>query len=227
MTTDRADGGRTAVVIGDSFVDGAGAADRHGWAYRLGDALEGYDVRVRGHGGDTIEDVLRRTDADVLELDPDLVVLQVGINDSRLRESFPTDHDVPPGRYASGVREFVSRVRASRDPPARIAVVGTVPVDEALVRPYKPDKEYTTAAAREYNALARDVCRDADATFVDVFRSFEARDPPGSLLDDGLHPNDEGHELICEIVADAVQAVSMPESEVPPSRSGSDEPGGG
>lgn len=199
-----ADAARAAVAIGDSFVDGAGATDRYGWAYRLADAIDGYDVRVRGTGGDTVEDVLVRLDEDVLALDPDLVVLQVGINDSRLRASFDTENDVPPERYETGLREFVARVRGARESPPRIAVVGTVPLDEELTRPFKPDKEYTTASSRRYNEIARRVCRDVGAEFVDVFAAFASRAPDGSLLADGLHPNDDGHDLICELAADAL-----------------------
>lgn len=196
-------GTRTLVVAGDSFVDGAGATDRHGWAHRLGERLEGYESHVLGHGGDTVRDLRARLD-DVVAPGPDLVAVQVGINDSRHRPSAATTNEVPPAAYDVGLRAVVDRLRRGCPPHATLVLVGTTPVDESLTTPYKPDKHYVDAASRRYNGLARAVCRDEGVQFVDAYAAFDARSDPHSLLADGVHPNDEGHHVVCERVLETL-----------------------
>lgn len=191
----------TMVIIGDSFVRGTGAADRHGWSQMLADDMdEIYNVHINGHGGHNIQDILDRMDTDVIDLEPDIVLLQVGINDSRYRDSFDTDHEVPPAEFKDGLAQFVELIRAEAYPHTQIIIVGTTPVDEDLTRPYKPDKQYVNSESKKYDDIIKNVCRENYVRYIDVFSHFADRDVE-DLLDDGVHPNNEGHKLIYEVVS--------------------------
>lgn len=190
----------TMVIIGDSFVRGTGATDRHGWSQMLADDMdEIYNVHIKGHGGHNIRDILDRMDGDVIDLDPDIVLLQVGINDSRYRDSFDTEHEVSPTEFNDGLAQFVESIRAEAYPHTQIILLGTTPVDEELTRPYKPDKQYINSESKRYDDIIKDVCREKYVRYFNVFSHFANRDVE-DLLDDGVHPNNEGHKLIYEVV---------------------------
>lgn len=212
MTNGDSESAYTTVIIGDSFVQGIGAEEGYGWAQRLRDSLgELYDVRIEGRGGESVRGILEQMDEDLIEQDPDLVFLQVGINDSRQRESFERDNEVPPSTFDAGLREFIERTRDGCRPHTQIVVIGTTPVDEELTSPHRLDRWYTRSESRKYNDIVRDVCREKHVRFLDVFDEFEARGVE-RLLDDGLHPNDEGHRLIYDAVSEELRLDSADDS---------------
>ena len=76
---------RTIVVFGDSIVEGYGQPE--GWPEKLGRDLAGKykDVHVinAGASGDTAADGLARIKNDVLDQNPDMVLIAFGLNDMK------------------------------------------------------------------------------------------------------------------------------------------------
>lgn len=198
------------VIIGDSFVRGTGAADLNGWAQRLSDSLSDfYEVYLKGHGGHTILDILDRLERDALNYHPDLVILQVGTNDSRYRPSFDADNEVPSDEYRKGINDFITRVRECCYPHTHVVALGTTPVDEEQTRPYKEDKHYINSNLHDYDDILSDVCRERQARYVKLFEAF-SEERLEDVLADGVHPNDTGHQLIHDLVLEQLSTDYVP-----------------
>lgn len=56
----------------------------------------------------------------------------------------------------------------------------------------------------KYNQVAKEVCGSENIAFVDMYSEFMKQDYK-NLLFDGLHPNDEGHELMFQVVKKFLQ----------------------
>ena len=58
---------------------------------------------------------------------------------------------------------------------------------------------YTNGQVEKYNNIITEVAEKQSVTFLEIYAKFQEEDSK-SLLFDGLHPNDKGHELIYSVV---------------------------
>ncbi|MCC7205958.1 MAG: SGNH/GDSL hydrolase family protein, partial [Anaerolineae bacterium] len=72
----------------------------------------GYEFINRGIGAQTTAQVLGRLSEDLTPLAPDVVVLQVGINDLKALPLFPADAEAIVDRCEANVRAIVDAIRA-------------------------------------------------------------------------------------------------------------------
>lgn len=182
------------LIIGDSFVEGVGGTDG-GWAQDFARGAADSEVVTSGIGGDNTEDLLSRYRAH-LSFEPQLTVVQIGLNDSRYRPS-RNGNEISPEQFRSNL---ISLVRAFRDVPSMVMLVGLTTVDESLADPYKEDKHYKNAQIAKFDEIVRQVAADLEAHYV------AGPDLAGGddLLSDGLHPNDNGHAIILHEVLAAI-----------------------
>jgi lysophospholipase L1-like esterase len=173
------------------------------------------DVINAGVPSNTTEDARQRFESDVLSQDPDLVILQFGINDSAI--------DVWKGDTASRIR-FETYVENLRTMVHRLKGAG---VDAILMTPNpmcwtelmlsyyaKPpydtnDPDGMNAPLRPYTQAVRDVAREEGVMLVDADAAFrEYATAPGraigDLLLDGCHPNAAGHRIEADLLMPAL-----------------------
>jgi lysophospholipase L1-like esterase len=147
-------------------------------------------VVTRGKGGDDAPEMMKRLQAEVLDMHPDLVIWQVGTN-AVLR-------DLDPAETAKLVEEGVARIQASG-------------ADVVLVDPqYSPRiTERAASASRIVNLLGR----VAALRHVGIFPRFEVmRDwhekqalPIDTfVIADGLHMNDWGYACFAQLLGDDI-----------------------
>ena len=191
---------QTVVAIGDSVIEGKAALEDKGWVYLFSNHLRGlgfeHSLVNNGSGGNTSEDVRRSLREDCLNHNPDLVILGVGVNDSRFRPS-KGGNDVELRRFQENVRYIVEQVRALSK-ASNMIVVGQAPVIDELVDPYKPDKHYRRALQVPYERVLEEQAKSSQSTFVPIFDEWVSRgdDFVRTHLADGLHPNVDGHQVI-------------------------------
>lgn len=189
------------VMIGDSITDagrtgglgppGLDGPLGDGWVALVALALGGRaEVANRGVSGDRLVDVEARWQQDVLALEPDLVSVAVGINDTRRRFDLGA---------ASDVEEYALRYERLLVPlaDAGTAIVlvepWAVPVDavqETWAQDLLPRRE----------AVAR-LAQQTGATLVavqPVMSAQAARVGAGALVPDGVHPNPAGHRVMAD-----------------------------
>jgi lysophospholipase L1-like esterase len=189
---------KTIVFVGDSITEGAGDDERGGWTRRVEAWLPaGMRAIHAGISGNTIVDVLQRLDRDVLAHNPGIIVLAIGINDSR---QYPVDggrYGVSPQDFAAGLAEFANRVKPSG---AAVFVVGLNPVDETQTGLFEVGMIYASKAQRLYDEALQSFANDNGYEYIAIEPSFAANGGAEALTTDGLHPNPAGHALIAQAV---------------------------
>jgi lysophospholipase L1-like esterase len=187
------------VFVGNSFVEGVGDDVSGGWTRRLAEELPPSWTAIHtGIGGDNIRSVLNRFSEDVLVHEPDVIVMEVGINDSRLRESLGNLNEVPPKEFVAGLESVNLFARQKR--VLSVIIVGLTPVDERRTNPYKEDKAYVNREIRKYDRLLRKFARANKRQYVPIFRRFARSGGGERLTIDGVHPSPDGHKLIAAIM---------------------------
>ena len=185
------------VAFGSSSTDGYGASSpEFKYPNRLAAQLRRQyptaDITVvnRGKGGEDAPEMMKRLQAEVIEMHPDMVIWQVGTN-AVLRNLDPTE-------TAKLVEEGVARIQASG-------------ADLVLVDPqYSPRvNEHPESAGKIVKLLGR----VAELRHVGVFPRFEVmRDwhekqsiPIDSfVISDGLHMNDWGYACFAQLLGDDI-----------------------
>jgi lysophospholipase L1-like esterase len=189
------------VIIGDSFVQGVGDESKHGWAKIFKKKFEHkYNILIKGFGGNNIYNVLSRIKRDLIPYQPHFVILEVGINDSRLRKSLGFSNETKIDNFTKGLREFVDGISQSLILKPHFIFIGTTPVVDEITNPYKEDKYYSTEESRKYNKIIYDFCKSHKLLFIDVFESFMKVGNLRNILADGLHPNSKGYRIIAREV---------------------------
>lgn len=183
------------LVIGDSLVEGVGDYEQQGWASRLS-SVPGIQVSIDGVGGRTALDVLSVI-SNVSD-SFDLALVQVGLNDSRYRDTLGRS-EVPLADYCAAISNIVLLLQNSA---ARVAILGLTRVNEDLSDPYKPDKSYRNALIDTYDSQLRAMASSGAFDYVPVPTLLDDQ----NLLYDGLHPSTEGHERILESVLAYIDA---------------------
>jgi lysophospholipase L1-like esterase len=146
-----------------------------------------------GVSGDTVRGLAVRWDADVLALQPDHVVILIGINDvwrAFTRRNW-IDWQIGPDEYRTTLEDLV---RQARDGGA----------DVTIASPYflEPNRQDPMREMMDrYGAIAREVAAGAGLTFVDLQAAFDhalTRLHPMELAWDRVHPNLAGHMIIAD-----------------------------
>lgn len=188
-------------IFGDSIT--CGYYDKKGgWAQRLKAALEkasNYSVYILGIDGGTTNEVLDKSYIEIEIRKPDIVIFAIGINDSRYsvkEDKFYTSAE----QFGANIEELIRKARRFTD---NIYLVGLTPVDETKTKPISWDDniEYHNQNIKEYNNILKETAKREKTNFIDIWEEFLNIDYK-RLLADGLHPNDEGHKKIFEIVRD-------------------------
>ncbi|MFB3764345.1 MAG: SGNH/GDSL hydrolase family protein [Methanotrichaceae archaeon] len=179
----------TIVAFGDSIT--AGFAVRRGFTVFWKEMLQkkypdaGIKLVNAGDSGNTTLDGLARLDWDVLAYEPDLVTVNFGINDAALGISLE--------EFKGNLRQIIMRIRAG--PGSEILLLSSQPLETP---------GFDKAVLKYYDAI-REVAREEDVGFVDVYSAWMERVSQGTPLEsfilEGLdHPNEEGYKVIAEAV---------------------------
>ena len=191
------------------------------YADRLVKALAKHRIPIEvinaGVGGNTTEHARRRFERDVLSRAPNLVVIQFGINDSALdvwKDPPATAPRVAVDRYRENLLHFV---RTLKDRGVQVILMTPNPLrwvakTKSLYGkpPYDPDDpQGFDAPLSPYRTAVREVADQEGAPLIDVFQAFadyakRTNRPVDDLLLDGMHPNDEGHRIVAELLAEQV-----------------------
>ncbi len=139
----------------------------------------------------------------VLVHEPDVAIIQFGWNDSWVDSNNSTDPSrIPLKDYTGNLRKMVTRLQEND-------------VDVVLMTPNRPRSELAEWRTKRTSAYVRQVrllARELDVSLVDVWSEYSKYEKVNDrsfddLLLDNLHPNDQGHELVAELLADCIQTL--------------------
>lgn len=210
-------------MFGDSTTALRPGAIEKVYSVRLREALLGMgsslNVYNAGKGGNTTRAAKARFEQDVLKHKPRVVVMQFGINDSAIdvwRSPPATEPRVSLDEYEANLRSMIAGARESG---AKVILMTTNHLrwtnrlKELYGKPpYDPDSVdgFDAPLLAKYNARIRSLAKELNTGFVDVRAAFEAyaNQPDNSLDDlllDGMHPNDQGHAIVAELLLPAIR----------------------
>lgn len=213
------------VTFGDSTT--ATRADLRIYSQVLAEELEGVKVVNAGVGGHNTDHARARFGKDVRAHNPDVVVIQFGINDAAVdvwKDPPATESRVALADYEANLRHFVDTLNA--DGSAVILMTPNPLRWNPKMRemygkaPYDPDDEDGfNRFLKSYAEKVRELSKEKKLPLVDVYRIFEEHgamegQSVDELLLDGVHPNEAGQRLVADALLPLVRSLVKKSGEV-------------
>lgn len=191
------------LAFGDSITFGRGNNLDRGWVGRLRVYLETKDeynaVYNQGIPGDTSKGLLKRIDIECSARmkynwpgDRYVTLIAIGTNDSKLigkKECIPIE---------DFKRNLKKIVKIAKKHTKKVVLVGLTPVDERFTNDYE-GTYFFDDRIKEYNTVIDGISKNEKILFIDLYSKM-IKTNYKKLLDDGLHPNAEGYELMYKII---------------------------
>lgn len=156
----------------------------------------------RGVGGDKLKDMAARWDVDCLSLNPTVVSILIGIND--------TWHTVGQNQFGSqeDLQQFEQQYRTLLTTLVEKSVRQII-LMEPFVLPYPTDREMWRSDLDPRIQVVRKLAYEFQADLIPLDGLLNANGiKQGFALltgEDGVHPTQEGHEIIAEIWLDTIE----------------------
>lgn len=170
--------------------------------------IEGYEFFNRGVGGQTSAQTSQRFNFHVSELEPDVVVIQVGVNDLKAIPLMPEERNVIIDLCRANIRQMVEE---ARELGATVIISTILPVGEVPLVRQPVWSDDIAQAIYEVNGYIDSLADDQ----VFVFDGFSAiADGQGRLAEDfrkdELHLNAQGYAALNEAFVEFVSAANLP-----------------
>lgn len=183
------------VFLGASSVFGKNDPGGGGFAGRFKSWYESQDLKNSvfnlGIGGDITTGMSERFD-EVIRRKPDLIILQLGLNDTKRTDSKDNPPTTAFEQFKNNVRELIKKCRKTD-----VTFLGVYPIDEKKTAPVQvKDVYYLMQDAKKYSEATKQICAEQNVPYLDIFNSWMNKDYLKFLSEDGLHCNPKGHEEI-------------------------------
>ena len=167
-----------------------------GWATRLRNYLEPEDFIVYNCGvsGDDTQRLLERFEMEAKTREPQLIIIAVGINDSQY-ENNKENARISEEKFTENIETLIKKAREFTE---NIVFVGITRVDESQTMPIPwsdRNKNYDNTNIARYDSIIEFACCGQGIPYLDTSELLSVND-----LEDGLHPNPQGHQKIFEEV---------------------------
>ncbi len=149
------------------------------------------EILNRGVGGERTQDLLARVERDVVAEKPDIVFLQVGVNDVWCR--FSSGEEVSPERFRQNYGELVSAILGCGAKLILVQPYALKMGDKQRFRPYLAQFNAAIGDIAEANALP---LIPLDEVFTGVTQDID----PAQFTTDGVHPTHRGCRYIADLV---------------------------
>lgn len=189
-------------IFGDSIAWGACDFEKGGWVERLKVHLmenrEDICVYNLGVSGDNTDDLLKRFSKEAKAREADMVIFAVGTNDSQYITTKKSAR-IEPEKFKINISRLIKEARKLTE---KIMFIGLTKVDESKTMPipWDTDKYYSNQNIQQYNVILEKFCAEERVGFIDTFDLLDDSD-----LEDGLHPNSDGHVKIFEKIREVIK----------------------
>ena len=182
-----------AVFMGNSITEG--------WVNMHPEFFAEHNFIGRGIGGQTSPQMLLRFTPDVLDLDPEVVVILAGTN------------DIAGNTGASSVKMITDNIKAmaqlAKANGIKVVLSSILPVYDY---PWQPGLK-PAAKIAEVNNWIKDYANANDHTYLDYFPALadEKKGMKAEYAEDGVHPTQKGYSVMEPLVLEAVRRALRPE----------------
>ena len=183
-------------IFGDSIVWGANDNELWGWSNRLmlWAAENSIDISVYNLGvsGDSTNNLKKRFVNDCEAREPDIIIVSIGINDSAYLHE-PDKMNVSLADFENNIQFFIDEGKKFTK---YILFLSTIKPKEEITTPIPWETSFfhTVENAKLYSKTIKDVASNNNYHYIDIF------DMIVNYLEDGIHPNANGHQKIFEKV---------------------------
>lgn len=206
----------TIVAFGDSTTATRGQLNIYAKRLAATPLLQTFDLKIinAGVGGNNTSLASKRFDRDVLRHHADVIITQFGINDAAVdvwRTPPATLPRISLKHFELNLNHFIT---ASQSQGAQVILMTPNPIRwtsklKTLYgkAPYvASDPDGFNKLLVNYAASVRKLANKHNVPLVDIYQVFQDynKQPNQSidtLLLDGMHPNDRGHQIITELLA--------------------------
>jgi len=175
--------------------------EKQGWVNRLRKNIESkhntkYLVYNFSISGDTTEGLLKRFKYEcgcVEEIDT--IIFAIGSNDSSYLKSKKDNWVIFP----EFEENLIKLINLAKKFTKKIIFVGLIPVDEDKTNPlpWAENHYCKNENVMKYDFKIKEICEKDGLKYIYMFDKVDKND-----LEDGVHPNNEGHKKIFEVVKD-------------------------
>ena len=167
-----------------------------------------FELVGKGIGGNKVSDLLTRYKLDVIDLNPDIVFIYIGINDVWHKYDFGTGSDID--LYEKGLRTIISDIKSlgSKIVLCTPTVIGENTGDFVLGNQFKDVEtmEKMNGDLDTFSEVVRKLSNEYETELLDlrkIFMDYLAEnninnDAAGILTTDGVHLNEGGNKLIAD-----------------------------
>ncbi len=152
-----------------------------------------YEFLNRGVSGDRVTNLIERIKYDIINLEPDVMSILIGIND--VWHEFSCKNGVSAPKYEMYYNLLIEEIKEAL-PNIKIMILEPFLLHGAGSAPYYDEFR---AEAEKRAAAARRVAEKNGLVFVplmELFDKAEEKMGAGYYTGDGVHPTHAGHELI-------------------------------
>ncbi len=201
-------GKRKIVIVGDSITEAGKYPGGYVWLLqRYLSALYPDKIAIvnAGISGNKATDMQARFQKDAIDQKPDLVMINVGVNDVwHAFFDFQNIQFYPQGNLPTGVplaqyREKITQmVLAAKAAGIRVVLLSPTPIGEILDGPENRRLQEYIAAMREIALQNQCLFIDLNAPFREVIGTYQkhAGKTLNLLAADGVHPNPSGYRIM-------------------------------
>ncbi|MDR3048717.1 MAG: GDSL-type esterase/lipase family protein [Elusimicrobiota bacterium] len=187
------------ICLGDSLTYGFGISRSGIWT-NIASIASGFELVNKGINGDTTGGMLARFDRDVLRENPSVVLAIGGANDIFTAQS---DANARSNMFA------MFNLAASKG--LLFITASLIPLNLKNIRPdwaAFTDMPKVQDLCEKYNAWLKLFAKTFGAGFIDLESAFKnALQSQNLYLEDGLHPNKEGHKALGAYISEKLSMM--------------------
>jgi lysophospholipase L1-like esterase len=194
------------ILFGDSITQ-AGVGPT-GYITKMKETLEKQGIKDKyqligaGIGGNKVYDLFLRMEDDVLNQNPDVVVIYIGVNDVWHKSSFGTGTD--PDKFVGFYTAIIKKLQSKG-----IKVICCTP---AAIGERNDNSNPQDGDMNHYSNLIRNMAAKFDCLLVDLrkeFLAYNLKNNPqnresGILTTDRVHLNDTGNQMVADLILKAI-----------------------
>jgi lysophospholipase L1-like esterase len=177
------------VFLGNSIFEG--------WSSARPDFFNNKPYFNRGISGQVTAQMLLRFQEDVVNLDPDVLVLKAGINDIA-ENAGPYDQQ----KTLNNIKSIVQLAKANK---IKIVLCSVLPANRFVWRPALTPADKVV----ELNAALQAYAKQANVLYLDLYAAVvdDKKGMKADYANDGVHPTVEGYKVLEPLVEEAIKRV--------------------
>ncbi len=189
------------LIFGDSITYGAWDKEG-GWVSRLRKVIDEKNLADKdfywliynlGIDGNNSKDILKRFEPEIKARlwpgEETIIIISAGTNDN-MYDNKNKVFAVSQEEYEQNLQKLVN---IAKKYTSKIIFIGSSPVDDSRTNPvpWVKNCSYLQKYIIAYSNIAKSICKKNKIPFVNIIDELD-----NDVLEDGVHPNSEGHEII-------------------------------